>query len=556
MADTAGAETAGADTAGAVEPDSVSRKRRPSRKEQKALKKQRRGAAIAPPAASTCTASIETTEKVAATAQEATPDNTNAEDANANANANAKPSIDYLSDYQSVPVPVEASTTDATAAASLGKWFPKAKTMKSKICYSNDRKTQAKASLLLFYQYAQWNDETVARLVAYLQALGSARVLGGRIRVAPEGLNATVSSVDAQDTTAARTLRHFVQDLRAFDPVFGETDFKFVDHLSPDRHFKDLKLLPVKELVFYGIGEKQAPLRKGGTHLSAADFHAKLAQANTVVVDVRNHYEADIGRFDGQQLENGATYIDPKMRKSTDFTAWLAKPETRDALKEKQVLLFCTGGVRCERASAYLNLQMGDSVKGCYQLQGGVERYLQAFEDGGYWRGKNFVFDKREAIGPGNLNGDGGIVAKNSTTATLAPKENPVGAKCCLCARPWDRYIGKKKCHMCGVPVLMCDSCMTTRNKEVARCPLCVEQDITVPAADVEYTNNGVGVRKDGDQKQASSVLKWGGGHATEKKEKRKMKRRTCQFGAECIRKDCFFAHPERGSTKQKYKTA
>ena len=322
--------------------------------------------------------------------------------------------------------------------------------------------------------------------------------------------------------------------------------------------FKDFKLLPVKELVFYGIREKEAPLQNGGTHISAKEFHAKLEEEHTVVVDVRNHYEADIGRFDGQTLgelgASRATYIDPKMRKSTDFTSWLAKPETKAQLKEKQVLLFCTGGVRCERASAYLKQQMGDSVKGCYQLQGGVERYLQSFDNGGYWRGKNFVFDKREAIGPGNRNGDGGIVNPKTIISheyTTSTSTTSVGAQCCLCSKPWDRYIGKKKCHMCGVPVLMCDSCLSSRNKdvkEVARCPLCIAEHITVPAADVEYTNNGVSVRGDAisDQKRASSVLKWGGGHATEKKEQRKWKRRLCQFGSDCCRQDCFFAHPER----------
>lgn len=584
MANTNGTGRAAAAAAvAAVDPDNVSRKRRPSRKEQKALKKQRKGAPphsnpanIAPLAAATLTDSMQ--KVTATTAQEATPDDTNNNTEDATAKEITNPPIDYLSDYQPVPVPKASNTDSTAAAASLGKWFPKAKTMKSKVCYSNDKKTSAKASLLLFYQYANWNEETVTRIMDYLQTLGSARVLGGRIRVAPEGINATVSSVDAPNDdgdnnniirTAARTLRHFVQDLQTFDPVFAKTDFKYIDHLSSDRHFKDLKLLPVKELVFYGIGETQAPLHMGGTHLSAEDFHAKLAQPNTVVVDVRNHYEADIGRFDGQcQLDTGgATYMDPKMRKSTDFATWLAQAETKDALQKKQVLLFCTGGVRCERASAYLNQQMGDSIQGCYQLQGGVERYLQTFEDGGYWRGKNFVFDKREAIGPGNINGDGGIVmvaAKNNSTKST--EKNPIGAKCCLCTKPWDRYLGKKKCHMCGVPVLMCDSCMTTaRTKEqmvVARCPLCVEQDITVPATDVEYTNNGVNVRKEdgGDHSKhsvaASSVLKWGGGHATEKKEKRKLKRRLCQFGAECIRNDCFFSHPDRGNTKQKKERA
>ena len=122
---------------------------------------------------------------------------------------------------------------------------------------------------------------------------------------------------------------------------------------------------------------------------------------------------------------------------------------------------------------------MGSEVKGVYQLQGGIERYLQAFPEGGFWRGKNFVFDKREAIGAGNVNGDGGVVrkdtaatgavvnesSKNKNDAASNEKDDnkllPWGTECAKCKAPWDRYIGKRKCYTCGVPVLLCDTCMS-----------------------------------------------------------------------------------------------
>lgn len=100
-----------------------------------------------------------------------------------------------------------------------------------------------------------------------------------------------------------------------------------------------------------------------------------------------------------QEGVGGAECIVPGMRKSTDFPAWLASAETRQKLAGKDVLMYCTGGVRCERASALLKREVGDSVRGVFQLQGGIEKYMQAFPDGGYWQGKNFVFDKREAVG-------------------------------------------------------------------------------------------------------------------------------------------------------------
>ena len=98
------------------------------------------------------------------------------------------------------------------------------------------------------------------------------------------------------------------------------------------------------------------------------------------------------------------------MQKSTDFPSWLSKDETKKQLRDKTVLMYCTGGIRCECASSYLKEKMGDKVNGVYQLKSGVERYVKAFPDGGFWRGKNFVFDKHEAVGACNLDGDGGVI--------------------------------------------------------------------------------------------------------------------------------------------------
>jgi len=105
----------------------------------------------------------------------------------------------------------------------------------------------------------------------------------------------------------------------------------------------------------------------------------------------------------------------------------------------------------------------------------------------------------------------------------------------------------------------MCEKCMSlkpdkTKGSELkVRCPLCVEENITVPASEVEFTDNGVKNKKqDGKEttvnkgKAADSVLKWGGGHAKSKKLQRKAQRRVCQFGSECVRNDCMFNHPGR----------
>lgn len=515
-------------------------------------------------------------------------------------------SYDYLQNFKPIELPValfnskeqvEEKKSDTSAGKDLGKWFPTAKIIKPNQKGSNNKGNQDSnsCSILLFYQYAspQWPKDKVDLLISYLVRVGEARGLGGRIRVATEGVNATISCVgksnsgDSDQRHGCENIRHFAEDLRRFDPVvFAKTDFKYLDHLPVDRHFKDFKILPVQELVFYGIQEKDAPLSNGGVHLPPKEYHEKLGNKGCVVIDVRNHYEAAIGRFEGQmkpkstssdnattssseknegensleQGKTGAEYIDPLMRKSTDFTSWLDKKETQDKLKGKDVLMYCTGGVRCERASAYLKTQLGEKLqlKGVYQLEGGIEKYLQEFPDGGYWKGKNFVFDKREAISAENPNGDGGVVRKKKKNDKDS-SEVDGGAECCCCGKHWDRYIGKKKCFTCGVPVLMCDKCMSKKTDKTpgmelsVRCPLCKKEGITVPANDVEYTENGKkskekvesneDIKGKEQKKAAASVLKWGGGHATQKKEIRKLKRKKCRFGAECVRKDCFFAH-------------
>ena len=332
--------------------------------------------------------------------------------------------------------------------------------------------TATDITLLLFYQYVEppWDSEKYKTVLTYMQQLGDDLQLGGRMRVAKEGLNCTLTGTHDH-------ILEYCQALRVFgNGEFLSTEFKLTTDLPAAQAFPSVKIMPVTELVNYGLsGDRAPPIQYTGTHLDPQEYHNKMQESDTVMIDVRNHYEAAIGHF----VPPGAKWVDPKMRKSTEFPIWLDKPETRETLKGKQVLMYCTGGVRCERASALLKYKMDHDpdikklgITGVYQLQGGIDKYFKEFPDGGYWEGKNFTFDKRFSHAPAMLEG---------TDITDAV----VMGKCEACKKPWDKYKGKRRCPTCGVPSLICKDCMIADKSGIRkldrtiRCHLCVEENIT-----------------------------------------------------------------------------
>ncbi len=266
----------------------------------------------------------------------------------------------------------------------------------------------------------------------------------GRLRIGREGYNGTL-------TGPSDGVRKFTEELRRWDhATFGKTDFKFVDNQPDKQLLPSLKVFPVSEIVTYGFNPKDAPLNMRGVHLKPQEWHQALTEPNTVVIDVRNFNESLIGKFappdtstgkDGTEgtnnlgLAGSAIVLDPGMRKSTDFPQWV--DDHKGDLEGKKVLMYCTAGVRCERASAFVRKRLNrDEV---YQLDGGIHRYLEEYEeDGGHWIGKNYVFDKRFSHG-----------ANKST----------VISRCVNCKEPWERYNAHQKCFRCKIEVLLCNAC-------------------------------------------------------------------------------------------------
>jgi predicted sulfurtransferase len=373
-----------------------------------------------------------------------------------------------------------------------------------------EKKHNHSLTLLLFYQYIEpeWDNETYEKILRNLKKIGASLELTGRMRCAREGLNCTLTGKNESILEYTKALRQ----LRPND--FRNTEFKLTTDLPLAQKFGELKILPVLEIVRYGLEGQKAPQiqQYSGVHLEPKDYHKKLAESNTVVIDVRNHYEAAIGRFvpptdnsdsKSSNSSDDPQWIDPKMRKSTEFPAWLDKDETKEIMKGKQVLMYCTGGIRCERASALLKYKMETDpavkdlgIKGVYQLQGGIDKYFKEFPDGGYWKGKNYVFDKRFAHAPPKIDGElhGRTKDDGTKTESCSSKKDAVGSsitittqamgKCEACHKPWDMYRGKRRCPTCGVPSLICKECFladkggTRKLGRDVRCDLCVEQNI------------------------------------------------------------------------------
>lgn len=188
-------------------------------------------------------------------------------------------------------------------------------------------------TLCLFYQYVEplWDVATYHKAKAFVEAAGEKHGITGRMRVAREGLNCTL-------TGSYHGIRAWCRELRTFGDrdEFKKTEFKLTDHLPKGQLFPKLHAFEVTEIVNYGLGGSKAPpIGKTGVHLEPEDYHAKMGEKDTVIIDVRNHYEANIGKF--VPPKEGAQYIDPNMRKSTEFPVWLDKPETKEMLKGKQV---------------------------------------------------------------------------------------------------------------------------------------------------------------------------------------------------------------------------
>ncbi len=225
-----------------------------------------------------------------------------------------------------------------------------------------------------FYRYIRISDPREFRDLLYSE--WSALNCFGRIYIAREGINAQMSiPAHFHDEFISRLKNHEV--LRDIPVRYAiEDDGKSFYKLT-------VKLRP--QIVADGLSEDEYDFMNVGRHLSALEFHNLLDQPDTLVVDMRNHYESEVGRFNNAICPDADTF-----REELEMTENILKDK-----KDKKILLYCTGGIRCEKASAFLRHKGFMDVN---QLYGGILEYVRQIRKLGLeskFKGKNFVFDNR-----------------------------------------------------------------------------------------------------------------------------------------------------------------
>lgn len=224
-----------------------------------------------------------------------------------------------------------------------------------------------------FYKFVNIEDPQL--LKEQLQELGGKHSLCGTILVAAEGINSTVAA-------RPEDMRTFISALRS-DSRFADLEVKVSG--SAEKPFYRFKVRLKKEIVTLGVPGVD-PVNKVGTYVPPQQWNQLIADPDVVVVDTRNDYEFTIGHFKGA--------VDPETQSFRQFPAWVEQ-NLKDK-KKKKVAMYCTGGIRCEKATALLRQQGFEDV---YHLQGGILKYLEEVEpEESLWQGSCFVFDNRVAL--------------------------------------------------------------------------------------------------------------------------------------------------------------
>ena len=272
------------------------------------------------------------------------------------------------------------------------------------------------------YRFARL--DRLEQLRASLQQLCREHGVKGTLLIAAEGVNGTIAG--SSDGIAC-VLVH----IRTW-PDCADLNVKF--SWAAAMPFHRMKVRIKREIVTLGQPDVD-PSANSGIYVDPADWNALMDDPGTVVIDTRNYYEVAIGTFAGS--------IDPKTATFREFPDWFGSERERllGTGKPPRVAMFCTGGIRCEKASAFLK---NAGVEKVYHLKGGILAYLEAVpEDESRWRGECFVFDQRVAVGSGLKPGSHTLCFACRRPVNATDVQSPhyeAGASCPACHAERDEH--------------------------------------------------------------------------------------------------------------------
>jgi UPF0176 protein len=271
-----------------------------------------------------------------------------------------------------------------------------------------------------FYRFVPLEDyrDLKAPLQQRCEDLG----LLGSILLAREGINGTVAGPE-------RGVRRLLERLRD-DPRLADLQAKF--SLAPEAPFYRMKVRLKNEIVSLGVPGID-PRQAVGEYVAPEDWNALIARDDVRLIDTRNDYEVHLGTFRGAE--------DPGTRSFRDFPAWVR--EHLDPERDEHVAMFCTGGIRCEKSTAYLK-SLG--FRNVYHLEGGILNYLEQVDPAdSAWEGDCFVFDNRVTVDHGLRPGDLEVCPACRMPLTEADRASPRFERHVCCPRCFDRLTPEKR---------------------------------------------------------------------------------------------------------------
>ena len=305
--------------------------------------------------------------------------------------------------------------------------------------------------VVLFYIYTPL--KALTDLESTFKTCTSDHSITGRLLISTEGINGTIAATP----TSIKTFQDFFTKL-----IPAAINMQWKRSETSETPFIDMKIKIAKELVGWGFKEfntNQIDVVKPVVeHLSPAQFHHILINnnnnnnktsstsssnpENVIILDIRNQQESSLGHFENAIL--------PQAKNMPDLGRFLK--EQAQHIQDKTVLLYCTGGIRCEKASHYLNTISNGSAKHIYQLEGGIHEYLEEYSTSKdcQFIGSNFVFDKRGSYGKGKLQN------RHGTTVGL----------CQECHTNEPNLIGCAVCVVCRFQLLLCTECLPLHHGE------------------------------------------------------------------------------------------